>query len=286
MVFGNGILLLGAISAVVLVAFRGDTTALIPLYAFGVFLAFTLSQAGMVRRWLRLRGPGWKTSALINGVGAVTTGIVVLVQGTVNKPAGAWAVIFATPVGVWILWRIRRHYDAVARGLSMDDYQTVAPSLRHRVVVLVPDVHRGIMRAINVARALGGEVEGLYVNTQPSTAHGVYRRVLKTSTEPHLEVVSEAADRLRARWQKWVPGVPLTVLDSEYRSVTEPILEHIDELLERGEADIVTVVVAETVPRRWWEQMLHNQSGLMLKLALANRPDVMVCNVRYFLGEP
>ncbi|PIW20951.1 MAG: amino acid permease [Armatimonadetes bacterium CG17_big_fil_post_rev_8_21_14_2_50_66_6] len=287
LVFSNGILLLGMIFGVAWVLFQGDTHALMPLYALGVFLSFTLSQAGMVRRWFRLRTPGWRFSAPVNALGALTTGVVFLVQATVNFTAGAWAILVAIPTGVWVLWQIHRHYQAVADCLSMDRY-VEGRQLRHRALVLVPDVHRGVMHALELARALSQEVEGVYVNMQPTTSQGTCRRVLRAGTdspEQHLEVVSEATRRLRGRWERWVPDIPLTVLDFEFRSVTEPVLAYVDELIRHGHAEAITVVIPEFTSRNWWANLLHNQSALMLKLALNQRDHVSACIVSYSLHD-
>ena len=286
LVFSNGIIVLGIISAVTILIFRGDTHALIPLYALGVFLSFTLSQAGMVRRWLRLRTPRWQFSAALNGIGACTTGVVFLVQAAVNFHDGSWAVLLTIPVGVWILWRIRNHYEATADALTMEGHQE-SGALHHTVVVVVPDVHRGVMHALRYAKAISGDVEAVYVNTQPTTHEGIYRRVLKATPEPlapQLEVVSEAVERLRERWDRWTPEIPLVVLDSEYRSLADPLLEYLDGLSERKPVDTITVVIPEFVPQRWWHHALHNQSGLALKRKLGSRANVVVANVRYFLG--
>lgn len=272
LVFSNGIVVLGVVASVIIAAFGGHTDYLIPLYAVGVFLSFTLSQAGMVRRWFRLRTPRWQVNAVVNGLGAVVTGIVMLViaatkwaageklpVGPFLVPTGAWMVVVMVPSLVWVFFLIHKHYQVLAAQLTLKGYEEPKPRV-NTVLVLVPDVHRGVIPALQFARTLGHDVRAVYIEVDPA----------KTA-------------RLQKRWAKWGHGLSLVVLESPYRGVIEPLLHYIDHVDEEREDDHIVVVLAEFVPPTWWENILHNQTGFLLKLALLHKKNVIVCNVRYFL---
>jgi amino acid transporter len=260
--FSNGIIILAVLSALLLIAFSADTHALIPLYAVGVFVSFTLSQLGMVRYWVRHRQPWWPWRATLNGVGATATGAVTLVIATTKFTHGAWIVILLLPVLVLLLVTIRRHYDDVAGQLSLEGAVPDAlPPARHHVLVLVGDVHRGVLGAIRYARSLSENARGVYIETDP--AHRM---------------------RVEDRWSTWVKDMPLVVLRSPYRSVVGPLLEYIDRLQEETPNMLITIVLPEFLPARWWQQLLHNQTALMIKGALLFRRGVIVVDVPYHLA--
>jgi amino acid transporter len=264
--FSNGIVILAVLSATLLVVFRADTHALIPLYAVGVFVSFTLSQTGMVRHWFRDGGPRWRRRAALNGVGAAVTGVVTVIIGITKFTHGAWIVVLLIPVLVLVLRGIRRHYDDVARqlSLSLDAAPPDAlPPPEHEVLVLVGDVHRGVLAALRYARAISPSVRGIYVDSHP-----------------------EGRQRLEERWSKWAVGYPLAVLPSPYRSVVGPLLKYLDRLQREAPERLITIVVPEFVPARWWQQLLHNQTALLIKGALLFRPGVIIVNVPYHLGPP
>ncbi len=243
LVYANGIMLLGTLASVLVILFHASTHALIPLYAVGVFISFTLSQAGMVRRWLKLRGAGWRHSALINGVGATATGVVMIVVAATKFVHGAWIVLLLIPLLVRGFWVIHRHYEEVANQLSLSQRWPV-PVLQHTVIVPVAGLHRGVLKAIQYAQALGGNLHVVTVEIDP-----------------------EETDELQAHWQRYLPDVPLEVLPSPYRSVVGPLVEFIDRFVVK-EGHYVTVVIPEFVPARWWHQLLHNQTAWSLKIAL------------------
>ncbi len=243
LVYGNGILLLGGLAALLVILFGADTHALIPLYAVGVFISFTLNQAGMVRRWGRLRTPGWHRSALVNGVGAIATGVVLVVVAATKFTHGAWIVLLLLLIMVLGFRRIHRHYQEVAEQLSLTQ-RWPTPVRRHTVIVPVAGLHRGVLKAVHYARTLGGD---LHVVT--------------------AEIDAQETEQLRTQWQEVLPEIPLEVLPSPYRSVVTPLLEFIDGFL-REEGDYVTVVVPEFIPARWWHHLLHNETAWLLKLAL------------------
>lgn len=262
LVFSKGIGTLGLIVAVLVVVFKGDTHRLIPLYAVGVFLSFTLSQSGMVLHWLRLKSKGWRVSVLINGIGALTTGVVVIVVASVKFVHGAWVVVIAIPLLVLLFTSIHHHYLDLSRQLSLEEVSPPS-SKTNLVLLLVPGLHRGILPALQYAQSLAGEKRALHVEMDPETTR-----------------------KLKQRWDQWSMGIPLIILESPYRKVVEPILEYLDILQKEEKDRIVTVILPEFVPSRWWHHFLHNQTGLRLKLALLNREGIVVTNVRYFLKKP
>jgi amino acid transporter len=261
LVFSNGILILSGFAVLLIVAFGGDTHALLPLYAVGVFMSFTLSQTGMVRRWLRLREPGWQWRVWINAIGGVVTAVVLVTLAVTKFVEGAWIVVLVIPVLVAIFVVMHRHYDEVAHELSLEGLQR-PPEFQHTVLVLVGDVHRGVVRAVQYARTLApnATVRGVYVETDPTRTR-----------------------RLEERWAQWGLGVPLVVLGSPYRSLLRPLLDYIDKIQARGDDQMVTVVLPEFLPRRWWQHVLHNQTALLVKGALLFRPNTVVADVPYLL---
>jgi amino acid transporter len=266
LVYANGITVLGVVAGVLVIIFGAQTHALIPLYAVGVFISFTLNQAGMVRHWLKLRTAGWRQLALINGTGATATAIVLVVVATTKFSGGAWVILVLIPGLVYILQTIHRHYEEVTQQLDMSG-RLPTPVSRHTIIIPVAELHRGVIKAVHYGRALSG---ALHVVT--------------------VEVDPEATAQFHTRWQAALPDIPLEVLPSPYRSVTEPLLAYIDRfILEEG--DYVTVLVPEFVPARWWHHLLHNETAWMLKLALLyNRRNWrgryrLITNVPFYLSR-
>ncbi|HEX9675988.1 MAG TPA: APC family permease [Anaerolineales bacterium] len=276
LVYSRGIAALAAVASLLIVLFNASVTALIPLYAIGVFLSFTLSQAGMARRWWKMghlapgqevqeRGstlrhdPGWPIKMLINGVGAVLTGLVMLVFAATKFGEGAWLVIFSTPALVGVFFAIHRHYRELARNLSLEDYGGPPMGRRNRVILPISGVHRGTLAALRYARSLSDDVTAVHVTIDP-----------------------EEAERVRGKWETWGEGVRLVILDSPYRLLLEPLLAYIEEILSRRQPnDTVTIVVPQFVPRRWWHNLLHTQTALLLRLALLFRPGLVITDVPY-----
>ncbi len=259
--FSNGILGLSALAAILLIAFRGYTHALIPLYMIGVFVSFTLSQAGMVLHWRTLRGPGWKTSAAISASGAIVTGIVLVVVAVTKAHEGAWIIMLVIPVQV-VLFRITRtHYNEVAAQLTLTDWQ---PDRRHenRVIVPISGVQRAVVGAVDYARTLSSDVRALYIDVDPASTA-----------------------QIQKDWEKWGRGVPLVVLPSPFRSLMEPLLEYIGQLDRDHPDDYVTVVLPEFVPARWWHHLFHNQRALLIKAALLFKPHTIVTSVPFHLAR-
>src|SRR5438445_46952 len=261
LVFSNGIMILSGFAILLIVAFQGDTHALLPLYAIGVFISFTLSQGGMVRRWLRLRERGWRWRVWINGAGALGTGVVLLTLTVTKFVEGAWIVVVVIPVLVAMFVVMHRHYAEVARELSLEGLEG-PPKFQHTVLVLIGDVHRGVVRAVQYARTLAptAVVRAVYVETDPT----------RTA-------------RLEHKWGKWGLGGPLVVLTSPYRSLLRPLLDYLDHLQSYGDDQMVTIVLPEFLPRHWWQHALHNQTALLVKGALLFRENTVVADVPYLL---
>ncbi len=259
LVFSNGILILGGTAAVLLVIFGGETHSLIPLYAVGVFVSFTLSQASMVRRWLVRRETGWWWRWWLNAIGAATTGLVMLVIAGTKFTHGAWIVVLLIPILVMAFVMVHRHYREVAGQLSLEGYGG-PPPMQHTVLVLVGDLHRGVVQALQYARTLSPSAKAVYVELDP-----------------------ERTQRLEEKWGKWGCGLPLVVLTSPYRSLLTPFQDYLEHLLARGENHVVTIIIPEFIPARWWQHLLHNQTALMIKGALLFKKNVIVTDVPYHL---
>ena len=259
LVFSNGVVLLAFVAAVLVWVFDGSTHALIPLYAVGVFTSFTLSQSSMVRRWFRLRPPKWWLKAFVNGLGALTTGLVLIDVTAAKFSHGAWIVIVLIAALIAAFLTIKRHYAEVAVQLSMDGLEPLPP-LTHTVLVLVGDLHRGVLNAIQYAQSLSPSAKAVFVETDPDRTR-----------------------RLEEKWGKWGMGVPLIVLSSPYRSLLGPLLEYIDHLQHRGDNHIVTIILPEFIPAKWWQHLLHNQTALLIKGALLFRKNIIVTDVPYHL---
>ena len=260
LMFSNGILILAGLSILLLVVFNGDVHALIPLYAIGVFLSFTLSQAGMVRHWLKLKEEHPKPHHIIlNALGAVATGIVTVVIAVSKFALGAWIVVILIPIMVLGLLRIRRHYERVARQLSLAGARR--PRIgKNLVVVLIAGLHKGTIEALEYARSISPSVTALTVDLDPTQT-----------------------TKLRLRWAEWEPDIPLLVLESPYRSIVRPLMDYIDRMERQGEGQYLTVVLPEFVPSHWWEHFLHNQTALLIKAALLFRPGKVCVSVPYHL---
>jgi amino acid transporter len=312
LVFSNGIVILALFSSILVIAFGGDTSRLIPLYAVGVFLSFTLSQSGMVRHWLKERAEvrarkakaleqprgkalfngsnddsqplpdvelaaaetrgttfvtdevteasHWKKSIAINSVGAVATFIVLCVFIATKFIHGAWIVVVVIPLLVLMFRAIHKHYVGVAKQLSTEGLEDLRP-IKHTVIVPISGIHRGVICALQYAKTIAPEhVQAIYVDFD-----------------------EEATQKLREKWERWGAGVKLVVLPSPYRELTRPLLRYIARLERKHDDDMITVVLPEFVPAKWWQHLLHNQSSLLLKGALLFREGVIVTSVPYHL---
>jgi amino acid transporter len=260
--YSNGIIILGLVSVALLVAFRGETHALIPLYAVGVFLSFTLKQASMVRYWLARKGAGWVSGVAVQGLGASVTALVLGIIATTKFTHGAWIVVVLIPALVGAFLTIRRHYDEVATQLSVEAAEPEVPVTGHAVLVPIGDVHRGVLPALRYAQALSPSARAVYVEIDPQQTR-----------------------RLEERWARYGGGLPLVVLRSPYRSVSGPFLEYVHHLQEQVPGLLVTIVLPEFVPARWWQHLLHNQTALLIKGALLFRKGIVVTSVPFHLAR-
>ena len=259
LVFSNGILILGFFSILLIVLFRGDTHALIPLYAVGVFCAFTLSQAGMVRHWIAYKGKGWIKSAVINGVGAVTTAVVLIIIASTKFLHGAWIVLIAIPGLVYLTTRIHVHYLSVAEQLTVC-LDKAGIFKHHTVIIPISGIQMAVLNAIKYAKALSDDVAAVYVCLDP------------VETE-----------KVRTKWDRHCMGVPLVILESPYRSIIEPLLDYIEEVRGEFPDGVITVVLPEFVPSRWWHHLLHNQTALLIKGILLFKKGVVSTSVPFHL---
>ncbi|MDG0817207.1 APC family permease [Bdellovibrio svalbardensis] len=263
LVFSNGIMGLSFAAIFLLILFGGVTHHLIPLYAVGVFLSFTLSQSGMIRHHLRLREKGWIRALIFNSIGALTTFVILLVIAITKFTSGAWIIVLLIPGLVWFFLQIKNHYLYVARRLgrlSGDHSLEVLPSF-HTALVPVSNLHPGVLQALHYARSISQDVRACYV-----------------------ELGAEQTERLKEQWQKVVPEIPLVILPSPFRSVIEPVLDYIDQVKDEGsQKKLVTVIIPEFVTRKWYHQFLHNQTAFVLRAYLWLKPNTVVASVRYHI---
>jgi amino acid transporter len=268
LVFANGIIALALLASSLVVIFGGQTHRLIPLYAVGVFLSFTLSQTGMVRHWQKEGGRSWQWKAAVNGLGAVATGVVLLVIVASKFIHGAWIVILLIPTFVWMFHTIKRHYVTLAaqlslEGLDPEEWVGTASYKTYKVVVPVSGMHRGTLAALRFARSLSKDVTAVIV-----------------------DVVPQFTASVREKWPTWGHDVPLVVLESPYRSTIGPLLTYLDEVDKReSERGLTVIVLPEFVPARWWHHLLHNQTALLLKTVLTYRRGQMDKD-RVIIGVP
>jgi len=276
LVFSRGIVVLAVFASLLIIVFQASVTALIPLYAIGVFLSFTLSQSGMARRWWKIghlkpgqevkesgsvlvADAGWKWKMVLNGFGAVCTVIVMFIFAITKFHDGAWIILVVVPVLVFVFFRIHQHYKELARSLSLDHYGAPPAIRRHRVIVPISGVHRGTLAALDYARSLSADV-----------------------TAVHISIDDVESERLRAKWERWGDGVRLVILDSPYRMLLEPLLAYVEHIAAvRQPNEIITLVVPQFVPKHAWTNLLHTQTAVLLRLALLFRRGIVVTDVPY-----
>lgn len=257
--YSTGIITLGVLASLMLAGFNGETSRMIPLYAVGVFTAFTLSQGGMVVRWLRLKEPGWRIGLAINIVGVTTTGLVAVVVGFTNFTKGAWIVFILIPLLILMFRAIHRHYERAAGELAA---QTPLRSdeIEHTVIVPIAAVNRVARQTLAYARSISDNVTAIHI----------------TDDEAEIE-------QMRENWEALCSDIPLVIIESPYRSLVGPLLSYLDEIDRQRPGDTLTVVMPEFIARHWWEHVLHNQSALRIKAALLFRPGTVVTSVPYHL---
>lgn len=280
LVYSYGIVALAVFASLLIIVFKAETTALIPLYAIGVFLSFTLSQVGMAVRWWKAGhlkvgeeivqqggivryDPHWRLKLCINGFGAVLTAVVMVVFAYTKFIYGAWVVIFLVPTLVIIFFRIHHHYRDLAKHLSLESFGAPARVRRNRVLVLIGGVHSGVLHALRYARSLSEDVTALYVATDPVEA-----------------------EKVRNKWERWGDGIRLVSIDSPYRRLIEPLIEYIHELAaDRQAQEMLTIVVPHFVPEHWWQNLLHMNTALILRGTLLRQKNIVVMEIPYHVGE-
>ncbi|MBI3790600.1 MAG: APC family permease [Gemmatimonadetes bacterium] len=259
--FSNGIIALALVASLLIWLFKSDTTALVPLYAVGVFVCFTLSQAGMVVHWLETREPGWRWRAALNGLGAVATGIVSVIQVVTKFTEGGWIVALLIPALIVLLKSINTHYRRFAIDVAFRGRSPIMPHA-HTVVVAMASVNKAAASAL------------MYATSFERDIHPV-----------HVEVDPENTDRLLAEWDRWDIGYELEILPSPYRSIVRPLVDYVSKLQAETPGLLVTVVTPEVVPRHWWEHLLHNKTALFIRSAFLFKPNVVVVTVPYLVGH-
>lgn len=266
--FSNGIMFLSFISSLLIIAFHGNTEHLISLYAVGVFLSFTIAQSGMVVHWRGEAGAGWKGRALLNGIGAIITGMVVVVILVTKFTSGSWIILIAIPLQILIFKKIYNHYQDMSEQLVLphsllEEHTLHENNAKHIVIVPVAGVNRVVANTLTYAKKVSPDVVAFFVATD-----------------------NEAYKKIKYRWEMWNPGVELVAIKSPFRSILGPILQYIDEVQAVGETDdIITVLIPEFETKKWWHRLLHNQTGFILRTVLIMRKNVAVTVVPYHLEK-
>ncbi len=276
LVYSRGIALLAIVASLLVILFKASVTALVPLWAIGVFLSFTLSQAGMARRWWKIGHmkpgeeahepgstlryePGWQLKLAINGFGAVCTAVVTVVFAVTKFRDGAWIILLLLPTMVATFFAIHRHYRNTAARLDLQNQGPRPHVARHRVILPVSSVHLGTLAALRYARMLSNDVTAIHVSIDPAEA-----------------------EQVRQQWERWGEGIRLVILDSPYRMLVEPLLGYIEEIAaQRQPNETLTIVVPQLVPRHWWHNLLHTQTATWLRLGLLFKPGIVITDVPY-----
>ena len=259
--FSNGIVSLALVALLLVWLFKGDTNSLVPLYAIGVFVCFTLSQAGMVVHWRKTKAPGWKWKAWLNGIGAVATGLVSIIQLATKFTTGGWIIAVIIPVIILVLKKIHGHYTAFMEDIRFTGQSPIIP-LHHTVIVPVNSITKATSAALVYATTISEEVIAVCI-----------------------EVDKRDSAQMRADWDAWDIGIPLEIVPSPYRSVLKPLVEFVDNLSMVSPGQLVTVIVPEIVPRHWWEHLLHNKTALYIRTAFLFKPNVVVIAIPYLVGH-
>jgi amino acid transporter len=268
LVFSNGIMILSFLSGTLVVLFHANTDVLLPLYALGVFLGFTISQTAMVLHWRKKRGSRWQAKAMVNGLGALASAVVMLDIAITKFAGGAWMVLALVPGAVMTFFNIHRHYIRVKSTLAASRTDAFLPS-KHHAIVLVSSLHAGVVQALAYARLISGNrVEALTVDLGSDGFHE-----------------SPAMQKLRADWAYYGMGVPLRSVPSQYRRIVEPILDEIDRFKLAEPEVCLTVILPEFVTPKWWQRILHNQMAFRIKAMLMLKPGVIVTSVRMHLPD-
>jgi hypothetical protein len=280
-VYSNGIITLSVIAAVLIILFKASVTLLIPLYAIGVFLSFTLSQTGMALRWRKIgylkegeqvveagsvlnHDKKWRFKMFINGFGAVCTAIVTVVFAVTKFSEGAWIVLIIIPSLVFLFFTIHHHYKDLASHLTLDKFSGLpARQTRHRVILPVSGVHQGTMEALRYAKLLSDDVTGV-----------------------HISIDDVETEKVQKKWKTWGEGTRLVVLESPFRLFIEPLLEYIEDIVDQRQPnETITIVVPQFMPSKRWHYALHMRTAEVLRQELLSKHGVVVTDVPYHLHE-
>jgi amino acid transporter len=276
LVYSRGISALAIIAILLIIVFNASVTKLIPLYAIGVFLSFTLSQTGMAFRWWKsgklapgetkvergstlIRDEHWLFKMIVNGAGAITTAVVTVVFATTKFRDGAWVIVIIIPLLITAFYSIHIHYKRLAKKLSLEDFGAPPRIVRHRVIIPIGGVHRGTLAALRYAKTLSNDITAVNIQIDPNDTI-----------------------KLLEKWQIWGDGVRLVVLDSPYRLLHEPLLQYIETITAHMQAnEILTIVVPQFIPKKWWANALHTQTAWGLRLALMFKTGIVITDVPY-----
>jgi hypothetical protein len=281
LVYSNGIVTLSVIASLLIIIFQASVTRLIPLYAIGVFLSFTLSQAGMARRWWKVGHlkegeeivepgstlryeQGWQNKMIINGFGAICTAIVMVVFAATKFAEGAWIVLILTPILVKIFFTIHHHYKELAGQLTLDDFQGLpARQTRHRVIMPISGLHQGTLEALHYAKLLSDDV-----------------------TAVHISIDAAETEKVQNKWKTWGEGTRLIILDSPFRLFIEPLLTYLEDIIDRRQPnETITVVVPQFIPSKRWHNALHMRTADVLRQELLSKHGVVVTDVPYHVHK-
>jgi hypothetical protein len=277
LVYSNGIITLSVIASIFIIANRASVTLLIPLYAIGVFLSFTLSQIGMARRWRKIGhlkegevvvepgstlrfDKGWRHKMFINGFGAICTAVVMVVFAVTKFREGAWIVLIIIPILVAIFFTIHRHYKDLASHLTLEKFNGLpARHTRHRVIMPISGIHQGTLEALRYAKLLSDDVTAVHI-----------------SIDPH------ETEKIQKKWKTWGEGTRLVILDSPYRMFVEPLLVYLEDIIDQRQPnETITVVVPQFIPSKRWHNALHMRTANVLRQELLSRHGVVVTDVPY-----
>ncbi len=273
LVYSYGIVTLSALTGLLIILFKGDSHALVPLFAVGVFVSFTLSQSGMVLHWWKTRGKNWKLKLTVNGIGAIATGCATLVIGSTKFLKGAWISILLIPLIVHMFYKVRDHYQSTAAQLSLSRInqkrkKEIQSFSSLRVVLPISSLHIGIVEAVKIAKQISDNIQAVYIEIEPDSG---------------IEV--------KEKWEKYFQEIPLVILPSPYRSIISPLLDYLDKY-DRESADnqLAAVILPELIPAKRWHQILHNQSARLIKSSLLYRRrnlgfQRVIIDVPYHLNE-
>lgn len=266
--YTNGISFLALLAILLIIFFKADTHLLIPLYAVGVFAAFTLSQTGMLMHWFKDKSPGWKSRAMINGLGALTTLLALLVVGVTKFTSGAWIVFLVVPFIIWVMQRIKRHYETVAEQLDIPNDMLgmldMDTPLAHHIIVPIDSFNAMVVKAVRYARSITPHVEVF-----------------------HVETYEGEADKLRRKWSMLKTSIPLIIKESPYREVVGPLIDYIDsEEHVSAPGDMITVLLPQFFVFKWYHAALHNNTSIFIANAMLNKHNVIVSILPFYLEGP